>query len=37
LTVVGEAVRVIKGANRRVTVTLRANVEEPALLEQVRA
>jgi hypothetical protein len=37
LTVVGEAAKVIKGANRRVTVTLRASVEEPALLEHVRA
>jgi hypothetical protein len=37
LTVVGEAAKVIKGAKRRDTVTLRASVEEPALLEHVRA
>jgi hypothetical protein len=37
LTVVGEAVKVIEGAERRVTVTWRVNVVEPLLLEHVRA
>jgi hypothetical protein len=37
LTVVGEAVKVIEGAERRVTVTWRDSVVEPPLLEHVRA